>query len=226
MRIDRDRFFAAYTGAFGAIKASQKQGLNDLLAAAEGDGNITDIRWLAYMFATVKHECGDEWQPIREYSRGKGRPYGEPVTVTDSAGKTYTNVYYGRGFVQLTWKGNYQQMGTTLKNRMLYEPDLALNPEIAYQVMSLGMRTGSFTGKKLANYIHDDVCDYVNARRIINGTDQAQRIAGYAVKLEAILRASVVAAMPGVPVPSAEPVAPVLPVPGVAPSIPVVQGGM
>ena len=35
--------------------------------------------------------------------------------------------------------------------------------------------------------------DYVNARRIINGTDVADRIAGYATKLEAMLRQSVVA---------------------------------
>jgi hypothetical protein len=69
----------------------------------------------------------------------------------------------------------------------------------AYKIMSLGMRQGSFTGVGLSKYINADKCDYVNARRIINGTDKAQTIAGYATKFESILRASVVAAMEGVP---------------------------
>jgi hypothetical protein len=54
--------------------------------------------------------------------------------------------------------------------------------------MSLGMRRGSFTGKKLADFIHDNVADYVNSRRIINGLDHAQDIAGYAQSFEALLR--------------------------------------
>ncbi|HLM67191.1 MAG TPA: SH3 domain-containing protein, partial [Longimicrobium sp.] len=51
---------------------------------------------------------------------------------------------------------------------------------------------------------------YVNARKIINGLDQADRIAGYAQRLEKVLRNSAVAAVPGgVPVPQpAEPAQP------------------
>ena len=200
MKLDRQKFFDAYHAAFGSLKQSQVDGLNALLAAVETDTEITDIRWLAYMMATVKHECADTWKPIEEYGKGKGHKYGQPVTVTDPAtGKSYSNVYYGRGFVQLTWDYNYRNMGNALKNRLLYEPALALDPEVAYQILSIGMRKGSFTGKKLADYIHDGECDYVNARRIINGTDQAQRIAGYAQKLEQVLRGSVVAAVSGTP---------------------------
>ena len=217
MRFDRTKFFDAYTSAFGALKQSQKDGLDALLAAAERDGEITDIRWLAYMFATVKHECAGTWRPIEEYGKGKGRKYGQPVTVTDAAGKEYTNVYYGRGYVQLTWDYNYRAMGSALKNRLLYEPQLALDAEVAYEIMSLGMRKGSFTGRKLADYIHDGACDYVQARKIINGLDQAERIAGYAQKLEAILRGSAVAAVPGTPA-APQPVAPMMPSPGIAPA--------
>jgi putative chitinase len=200
MKIDRQKFFAAYEAAFGAIsKPERRAGLDTLLGAAEGDSQITDIRWLAYMLATVKHECADRWQPIEEFGKGKGLKYGNPVTVKDPQGNEFTNVYYGRGYVQLTWDWNYRAMGEKLGNRLLYEPQLALDPEVAYQIMSLGMRNGSFTGKGLSKYINDQQCDYVNARRIINGTDKAQTIAGYATKLEAILRGSVVAATDGVP---------------------------
>ncbi|HEX8359016.1 MAG TPA: glycoside hydrolase family 19 protein [Longimicrobium sp.] len=199
MHFERPSFFQRYAQQFGALNASQTAAIGALLTAAEGDTSITDIRWLAYMMATVKHECAGTWRPIEEYGKGKGRKYGVPVTVTDSTGKSFTHVYYGRGYVQLTWADNYRQMGNALGNRLLFDPSLALDAEVAYEIMSLGMRKGSFTGRKLADYIHDGACDYVNARKIINGLDQAQRIAGYAEKLEAILRASVVAAMPELP---------------------------
>ena len=189
MKIDRQKFFAAYEAAFGAItRPERKAGFDKLLGAAENDPQITDIRWLAYMLATVKHECADRWLPIEEFSKGKGLKYGNPVTVTDPAGRTYTNVYYGRGYVQLTWDYNYRSMGQKLGNRLLYEPSLALDADIAYGIMSFGMRTGSFKGAKLSLFINGGTCYYVNARKIINGLDQAERIAGYAQKLEAILR--------------------------------------
>lgn len=207
MRFDRQKFFDAYTASFGTLKPDPQAGLDALLTAAEADQDITDIRWLAYMLATVKHECAGTWRAIEEYGKGKGRKYGTPVTVTDPEGRSFTNVYYGRGFVQLTWKDNYQAMGQALKNRLVYEPAVALNSDVAYRIMSLGMRKGSFTGKKLADYIAGDMCDYLNARKIINGLDQAERIAGYATKLEAVLRASAVAAVPG-GVPTLQPAAP------------------
>jgi hypothetical protein len=53
------------------------------------------------------------------------------------------------------------------------------------------MRRGLFTGVKLATFINAEKCDYVNARKIINGLDKAELIAGYAEKIEAILRAGV-----------------------------------
>lgn len=187
---DRKKFFDGYRAEYGSLKQGQVDGLNALLDGMEADADVTDIRWMAYMLATVKHECADTWQPIEEYGKGKGRKYGNPVTVTDADGNKYTNTYYGRGYVQLTWEENYRKMGDALGNRLLYEPSLALDPAIAYQIMSLGMRRGSFTGKKLADYINDKGCDYVNARRIINGTDRADLIAGYARDLEAILTAA------------------------------------
>lgn len=210
MKIDRQKFMDAYVAAFGTPKPDAQAGLDALLTAAEGDQDITDIRWLAYMLATVKHECANTWRPIEEFGKGQGRKYGVAVTVTDETGRSFSNVYYGRGFVQLTWKDNYQTMGQVLKNRLVYEPQLALQAEVAYRILSHGMRKGSFTGKKLGDYINADRCDYVSARKIINGLDQADRIAGYATRLEAALRASVVAAVPG-GVPTPQPATPAAP---------------
>lgn len=47
-----------------------------------------------------------------------------------------------------------------------------------------GCAEGWFTGKKLADYP-----DYRNMRRVVNGTDRADTIAGYAVAFERALHA-------------------------------------
>lgn len=188
---DTDKFFAAYRTAFptpGLIDSSTG-GLTSLLNSFSEDPDVTDIRWAAYMLATVKHECANTWQPVEEYGKGQGRPYGQPTVVTDQNGTQYTNIYYGRGFVQLTWKMNYDKMGQLigLGNGLVVHPEHALEPTTAYSIMSYGMRHGSFTGKGLSSYIQGDTCDYLNARRIINGLDQAQTIQGYAQSLESVL---------------------------------------
>lgn len=178
--IDRKKFFDIYRNAFGPLNQPQVDGLNALLASLEADPMITDLRHAAYMLATVKRECGDEWVPVKEYGRGKGLKYGKP---DPSTGKTY----YGRGFVQLTWKDNYAAMGKVYNLNLVANPDLVLDPAIAYKIMSYGMRHGTFTGVGLSRYIHGEICDYVNARKVINGLDVAEKIAGYAEKLEVIL---------------------------------------
>ncbi|HEX3560559.1 MAG TPA: hypothetical protein VHU19_15240 [Pyrinomonadaceae bacterium] len=193
MKFNHKTFFDQYKQAFNAkFTQSQVDGLESLLTSIEQDPDITDVRWAAYMLATVKHECADKWQPIEEYGKGRGRKYGNPVTVTGSDGKKYTNVYYGRGYVQLTWDYNYKNLSTAigLGDAMYINPALALDPSDAYKVMSYGMRNGTFTGKKLANYINGSTCDYKNARRIINGLDQWALIQGYAQKLQSVLQAS------------------------------------
>ncbi len=44
------------------------------------------------------------------------------------------------------------------------------------------------TGKRLSDYIKPGSVDYLNARRIVNGTDRAEQIAGYAREYERALR--------------------------------------
>lgn len=187
MKFDTDKFLFLYQNEYGEMSQPKKDGLLFLLNKISADENVSDLRWAAYMLATVKHECAGSWQPIAEYGKGAGKKYGLPDNAT---GK----VYYGRGFVQLTWKENYQSMGKVTGLDLVSNPDMAMNAGTAYDIMSYGMRKGSFTGVKLSMYIHDDVCDYVNARKIINGLDCADKIAGYAIKIESMLTQSEVAA--------------------------------
>ena len=90
--------------------------------------------------------------------------------------------YYGRGFVQLTWFDNYKTFTDLLKVDLLKSPQLACDVDIATKILIYGMLNGTFTGKKLSSYIKYGIDDFewINARRIINGTDKAELIAGYA----------------------------------------------
>ena len=176
-----------------ALSTETRNALAQLLATIVADSPGMDLRWIAYMLATVKHECANRWIPLEEYGKGAGRDYGKPVSVAGPNGAPLQNVYYGRGYVQLTWDYNYKKMDQVLaladsENSMYWYPQKALEPDIAYRIMSYGMQHGTFTGKKLADYINAANADYTDARRIINGTDQAALIAGYAVNLEFLLR--------------------------------------
>lgn len=188
LQFDATKFFNGYHQQFGALNQSQVNGLNQLLSSFEHDGNVRDTRWIAYMLATVQWECAGTYHPIEEYGRGRGQPYGNPVRAPNGT----LQVYYGRGYVQLTWEANYIKMGQNLGigNSLANNPSLALDPSWAYKIMSYGMRHGSFTGAKLSDYINASRTDYVNARRIINGLDHASTIAGYAQKWHTILQNS------------------------------------
>lgn len=138
----------------------------------------SDTRKVAYMMATVEWETARTFRPIKEYGRGKGRKYG----AIDATGKAP----YGRGYVQLTWRENYvtadKKLG--LRGALAADYDLALQDHIARRILLDGMREGWFTGRKLSDYINAYKCDYVGARRIINGTDKAREIALMAEKWE------------------------------------------
>jgi hypothetical protein len=146
-------------------------GLERLLSYIEEDPNVNDVTWAAYMLATVKTECADTWQPIKEYGCVEGRTpvctpykgkdgkmhdrsYGDPVPCPNlklkpaqvcPAGKT-AHHYYGRGYVQLTHQGNYKQMSDKLRgnDELIHFPERVMDPDTAYAIMSLGMRDGLF----------------------------------------------------------------------------------
>jgi putative chitinase len=174
--IDRKEFYKKVRKHFGKLKQSQVEGFEAILDLWDQEG-YTDLRWLAYLFATVWHETARTVQPIAEYGKGKGRKYGKPDSKTG-------HVYYGRGFVQLTWAENYKKMGKILDLPLYEKPEMALELKLAVEIMFEGMLTrksfkGDFTGKSLENYFNKKINDPVGARRIINGTDKAKLIAGY-----------------------------------------------
>ena len=183
--LDRKVFFESVRGLFkGRLVQLQVDGLNSLLDAANG----CRINEAAYMLATAYHETAATMQPIEEYGKGRGRDYGKRLKMSRKPYSDTLPLYYGRGYVQLTWYENYEKAGKKVGVDLLNEPGWALSAPIAAKIMREGMIEGWFTGKKLNDYVGLRTADYVSARRIINGMDKAQLIAGYAVVFELALR--------------------------------------
>lgn len=179
--MDKAKFFASVRASLfgGSLNNTEVAGCEAIINAFEAAGLKND-RWLAYMLATAFHETDKKMQPIEEYGKGHGRKYGVPKPP-------FNKIYYGRGFVQLTWDYNYTKAGKELNVPLLEKPELALQPDVAADIMIKGMTEGWFTGKKLSDYFSPTKTDWVNARRIINGVDRAEDIAGYGKKfLQAI----------------------------------------
>jgi hypothetical protein len=163
----------------GAMTQQQVDGQGVILGlwTAEATGTpMSDPRWLAYILATTFHETAHTMWPIVEYGKGEGHDYGEPDPETGQA-------YYGRGFVQLTHKENYDRAGAALSliddRDPVAHPDVVLDSLIAARIMFRGMAEGWFTGAKLGDYFSPTADDPIGAREIINGHDRDTEIAGY-----------------------------------------------
>ena len=155
----------------------------------------------AYILATTLWETAGTFKPIEEYGKGKGRKYGTLYTnskgvkygIAGSGGDTYLysdypHLYYGMGFVQLTHWVNYKFAGEQLGIDLINNPDLALQPKYAAEILVKGFVQGWFTSKKISDYINDKKKDLLGARRCINGNDKAKEIADIAVVMEKALR--------------------------------------
>jgi putative chitinase len=180
--INRQFFFDQVRASLfgGHMSQSQIDGMGAILDYWENKLAGSDDRWLAYALATTFHETAFTMQPIEEYGKGKGHDYGEPDPQTGKA-------YYGRGFVQLTWKNNYEKMGDKLGVDLVNNPEDALDLPIATQILFRGMIDGDFTGRKLEHYFAGNTDDWINARKIINGLDHAGQIAQYGHKFYAAI---------------------------------------
>jgi putative chitinase len=185
MRFDHDKFFEQFRPFYKAkAEKNLSQAVVDavefLLTAFGTDQRWQNLSQMAYAWATIAHETAWTFRPIEEYGKGRGHAYGKKNADT---GKTY----YGRGYVQLTWDYNYKKAGEKLGIDLLNNPERALEPPIAFDILTLGMMQGWFTGKKLSDFISGGQKDYRNAREIINGHDKANQIAAYARSFETFL---------------------------------------
>lgn len=186
--MNTDEFFDQVRASFGRLSQLQVDGFNAVLAATEGES----LAFRAYELATAWHETNGTMQPVRE-----------AYWLSEAWRKTNLRYYpwYGRGLVQLTWEPNYAKAdaeaakaGLIESGALLADPDLAMRPDIAGFVLRRGMDEGWFSTKKLADYLPAEglasVGQFTSARAIINGTDRALMVAGYALNFQRVLGAA------------------------------------
>lgn len=159
--IDREFFFTRVRVCLFDHHLSQEQvvGMNKILDEWEAR-DLTDLRWCAYMLATVFHETGGKMIPVKE-AGSNGYLMGKPYWP-----------WIGMGLVQVTWHSNAVKFGAE-------KPEDLLSWPVALRALFDGMIKGMFTGNKLSDYFHRAKDDPLHARRIINGMDRAHRLAGY-----------------------------------------------
>lgn len=130
------------------------------------ENGVTHPRQVAYILATAQHETRDFTAPEEDFGRQQARRLGY------RGGEEY----FGRGYVHLTHKDNYERMDRLLglNGALVRDPDLAKDPEVAARIMVVGMRDGAFTGRRLDRYIDADTNDLYNARRTVNGVTSSK----------------------------------------------------
>ena len=213
--MDRAAFFTSLrrrnSGVFGtSLSQRQVEGVEAILDAGQG----LPISHLAYALATAHGETGGRMQPITENMNYSARRIPQVFSARRLKGHTpaqlagnpqkLANVVYsgmlgngniasgdgwryrGHGLVQLTGKDNFRRFGQIIGVDLVRQPQLALRMDIAAKALIVGIRDGLYTGKKASDYLPGD---YRNARRIINGTFDAAKFAGYARAYEAALTA-------------------------------------
>jgi hypothetical protein len=197
---DRKKFFDEYRNRFGPLTTELVEALEFLLGRIEQDNRFgtteTDRRKLAYCLATFKWETAHTMRPIDE--RGTtarfNSLYGPQTKVGKVLGNTKAGdgaLFHGRGYVQLTGRRNYAKAKSLTGADLLGSPDLAKDPDLAYQIAIQGMIDGWFTGRKLGQFIKDGQSpDFENARTIINGHDKASNIADIARRFSEVLLAA------------------------------------
>ncbi len=198
--MDKSKFFDHFRRTLAAptLEQGEVDGANAILDCMWGLPNS----WISYGLATAWHETAHTLQPIKE-SGGDAyffRRYdrdGQHPAIAKQLGNTQKGdgvKFCGRGFVQLSGRANYLRAGTALKIDLISNPELALDPAIAAKIMRDGMVEGWFTGRKLAHILPVSSPatrnEFFSARRIINGSDRADLIAGYAMEFQHALCAT------------------------------------
>lgn len=131
----------------------------------------------AYMLATVEHETAGLFKPVRE-----------GLDNENYRNNLRYKPFYGRGYVQLTWRSNYKKYAKIIGIDLVNNPDYALDPSLGLFILLHGFKTAAFRKHHwLERYINEEKVDFINARLCINGCrkgeklpDKAESIAHYA----------------------------------------------
>lgn len=170
----------------GPFNKSQVEGFDVILD--EYQRRNTSLAFMAYILATAWWETAKTMKPVKEAF------YVKNAEAWRKKNLRYWP-YYGRGLIQLTWEYNYRLASKKYGVDFIKYPDLVMDLKYAIPIIFDGMIEGWFTTKRLDDYIDDidesddeDLREYTNARRVVNGTDKAVTIGKLALLFEKALR--------------------------------------
>lgn len=200
----------------GKLSPTQVAGIELILN--EWDARkLTDLRWLSYILATIHHEVGQTYEPIEEnlnysasgllktwpsrFTPEKAAQYAKKPQAI--ANYVYSNrigngpessgdgwKYRGRGLIQTTGRSNYEWAKKMTGIDLIANPDLMKTMDVSIKTSFSGMINGLYTGKKLSDYFSGQKEDWINARKIINNLDKAEKIAEYGKKFFVALKSA------------------------------------
>ena len=193
MNLDKKIFFNEYKNTIDPDRKLSQQEVNAInvfIDMVEQSWNKLSLKQWAYVFATTFHETAHTFLPVKE-----------AYWMSEDWRKKNLRYwpYFGRGFCQCTWLDNYKYYSKILNVDLVKNPDLALNPKYAFEIMIHGFINGTFSKRKvngkyvpnkISDFINSEKTDYVNARKCINLLDKAKLIANYANTFEKILQKS------------------------------------
>ena len=146
---------------------NKQETINSIVVECKEQG-LSLNEHVAYVLATAEWETNHTFKPIKE-------------AYWLSEGWRERNLryfpFYGRGYAQLTWEENYRKYSGPTNMDLVKYPDKVMEHEVAKFILVHGFKHGTFTGRRLEQYIDVERCDFYNARRCINGTDKATEIA-------------------------------------------------
>lgn len=179
-----------------------------VVAEAQRQGLNLWSHW-AYIMGTIQHETGT-YKPVRECYNKLSITTCERYLQYLLKPAADNRKWYGRGYVQLTKKVNYQKYEKLMGCPLVDVPDLALFPDVSLYIIVHGMKNGGFTGLRLETFVKetDEKLTkeqakaarkemYLKARTVINGklnktdkyADKAENVTAYALDWEPRVRA-------------------------------------
>lgn len=183
--MDRKAFFSALRPHVN-LTTQNVAGTDRVLTYGEARG--TPLHHFAYILATAWWETAQTMHPVVE-----------AYWLSEDWRRRNLRYYpwHGRGLIQTTWEANYRKMGDVIGVDLIADPDKLLQWDCALPALFVGMERGLYTGRDLDDYIDlideddaEDLREFTNARRIVNGSDKQVTIGKLALRFEAALKAA------------------------------------
>ncbi|HWZ44679.1 MAG TPA: hypothetical protein VNW97_14480 [Candidatus Saccharimonadales bacterium] len=138
------------------------------VATAMQKNGLTDPAMMAYALATIRAETSS-FRPLREGANPSnttkgGKPFDKYDHSAGNLGPPDGATYRGRGYIQLTGRGNYERMQKDTGLPLLEHPELAEKPENAAIIFAQYLK---WHEGELKNALNKG--DLVAARAVVNG---------------------------------------------------------